>query len=495
MATARKKLKRAKPDPGMVAPEIGSSGLKQYGGYVREEFLKELQGPKGVKAYLEMGSNSAVIGSGIAVGRLIASRVKWEVVPFSEEEKDKPTAEFVAECMDDMEHSWAALVRSAFSMIQYGFAPHEIVLKVRDGMASKYDDGLIGWKCLPQRPQDSLKRWLFDRNGRWTGMVQQGATDLMERTIPREKLLNFRPRDDKDNPEGISALRFIYFTYYWWKKMQEIEGISVERAGAGLPVMGIPAEAMASDASAELQAVFNGAKEIVQNVRVDSDSGIVLPMSYTKEGHPLYKFELLSATGSSLPDTSAIIERLERRMAQGIGTDFMLLGHEGVGSYNLGDSKLDSFEMAVEGFLELIGEPINHVLIPLTMRVNGLDESRAPRIKHCPLEKTDLGKWGDFVQKMVSVKVLTPDESLEAEARKVAELPAKEPDVKEDITIVRERFDAMGVAVRAGFVGPDTLEAVGLPKLERLPNTPVTLLPGKDEERAAPPAGGGSSEE
>jgi hypothetical protein len=427
MAAEKKKpTLKGRPDASAATPSIGTSGLKQYSGYVREEFHRDLQGPRGVKAFTEMGANSAVVGSGLAVGRLIASLAEWKVEPFSEEDQDKAAAEFINSCRDDMEHSWASLIRSAFSMIQYGFAPHEIVLKVRDGVGSKHDDGLIGWKALPLRPQDSLKRWVFDDNGRWTAMVQQGQTDLKERTIPREKLLNFRPRDDKDNPEGISALRMVYFTYYWWKKIQEIEGILVERSGAGLPVMGIPASCVA-----EGNETFEMAKQIVQNLRTDSDAGVVLPLEYA-EGQPLYTLNLLSATGSSLPDTSKIIERLDRRMAQALGTDFQLLGHEGVGSYNLGDSKLDSFEMAVTGYLCLIAEPINHVLIPLTLKVNGLDPQRPPRLCHQPLEKPDLARLGDFINKMISASVITADDPLEAHMREAANLPPHDPATKRE---------------------------------------------------------------
>src|SRR5688572_6596436 len=172
--------------------------------------------------------------------------------------------------------------------------------------------------------------------------------------------------------------------------MQEIEGIGVERSIAGLQVMGIPASAMADG-----NATFEMAKEIVQNLRNDADAGVVLPKEY-QDGQPLYTLELLSASGSSLPDTSKIIERLDRRMAQALGTDFQLLGHEGVGSYALGDSKLDSFEAAVQGYLCLIAEPINQVLIPLTLQVNGWLADRCPKLQHKPLEKADLARLGDY---------------------------------------------------------------------------------------------------
>jgi hypothetical protein len=43
--------------------EIGRLGQKRYGGFFYEEFLKDLQGKKGVEVYREMSENDDVIGA------------------------------------------------------------------------------------------------------------------------------------------------------------------------------------------------------------------------------------------------------------------------------------------------------------------------------------------------------------------------------------------------------------------------------------------------
>ena len=43
--------------------EIGRLGQKRYGGFFYEEFLKDLQGRKGVEVYREMSENDDVIGA------------------------------------------------------------------------------------------------------------------------------------------------------------------------------------------------------------------------------------------------------------------------------------------------------------------------------------------------------------------------------------------------------------------------------------------------
>ena len=428
----RRKGPKGNPDAGMVAPQIGSTGLKHYSGLIREEFFRDLQGWRGIKAYREMGDNSAEIGSSLAVIALVATRAQWTFEPFSQDAEDVERAEWLNTCLYDMERSWASVVRSAMTMLQYGFAPHEIVLKIRNGQDSKYNDGLIGWKNLAFRPQDSLdpaKPWDLTPNGECLGMYQRNPTTQKVVRIPRARLLNFRPTSGKNNPEGVSVLRHVYWTYYYAKRMQETEGIGVERALNGLPVMYIPAECMGPNASTDQQAVAEGAKTIVQNIRYDQDSGVVMGQDY-KDGQPMFKLELLSASGSSLPDTSRIIERYQKRITQALGTDFMLLGHEGVGSYALGDSKLDMFELAVEGYLDFVAEEIQQGLVPLTLEVNGWPADRCPKIKHLPLEKAALAPLGDFINKMVSIDAIRPDDKLEAHLRKAADLPPVDPDSK-----------------------------------------------------------------
>jgi hypothetical protein len=105
-------------------------------------------------------------------------------------------------------------VSESLSMLPYGFAPHEIVYKRRLGEqkrdsgkpSSEYDDGKIGWAKLALRGQDTILKWFFDEEGNVTGLTQQpwfgGLID-----IPIEKLLLFRPRAWKNNPEGYSILR------------------------------------------------------------------------------------------------------------------------------------------------------------------------------------------------------------------------------------------------------------------------------------------------
>jgi hypothetical protein len=186
---------------------------------------------------------------------------------------------------------------------------------------------------------------------------------------------------------------------------------------------------MAPSASPDLAAVFESAKEIVQNVRNDDEAGLVIP-SQIVDGKQLYEFKLLSTGGTRAVDTNTIIERLERRMAQTLLADFILLGHEGVGSFALSSDKTQLFGVALGGWLDVIADLYNLQAIPQLMRVNGWPADRAPKLKHGDIEKPNLAVWGDFVNKMAGINALTVDDALEGEVRKIAEIPPLDPNSK-----------------------------------------------------------------
>ncbi len=61
--------------------EIGSSGLKQYGGFVRDEFIPALQGDSGMRVWREMYDNDAVVGSIVFAIQMLVRKVEWRVEP------------------------------------------------------------------------------------------------------------------------------------------------------------------------------------------------------------------------------------------------------------------------------------------------------------------------------------------------------------------------------------------------------------------------------
>ena len=210
---------------------------------------------------------------------------EFHIEPGGDTAKDKEAAEFVESCMHDMERTWADTLSEILSFLTYGWSYHEIVYKRRMGKtkdrrtSSKYDDGLIGWRKLPLRSQDTLWEWVFETNSDdLIGMTQSPPPDYGHYTIPLEKALHFRTKSRKDNPEGRSILRSAYRSWYFKKRIQEIEGIGMERDLAGFPVLYGPEGMDLWDTEDEdMAAVLASAQNIVTNIRRDQKEGLVMP--------------------------------------------------------------------------------------------------------------------------------------------------------------------------------------------------------------------------
>ncbi len=408
--------------------EYGKTGLNRFNtGWIYEEFLRELQGRRGVEVYKEMSENDDVIGAILFATEMLMRQSEWSVKEASPGEADVAAAEFVTSCMYDMEETWSDFISEVLSFLTYGWSYHEIVYKRRMGNTknpetkSKYTDGLIGWRKLPIRSQDTLWEWKYDEQDNLIGLIQCAPPNYEQLFIPIEKALHFKTRSRKCNPEGRSILRNSYRDWYFKRRIQEIEGIGIERDLAGLPVLEAPEGV--DIWSEEYKEELEKAENIVRGVRRDEREGIVLGNGW--------KFTLTSTGGRRQFDTNQIIERYDTRMAMTVLADFVLLGHQKVGSFALSSDKTEMFGVALGAFLDLICEVFNNQAIPRLIDING-DHFKGitdyPELIHGDIETQDLSQLGEFVAKMVGIGAITPDESMEDYLRMAASLPERDFD-------------------------------------------------------------------
>lgn len=422
----------------MAKGEIGRIGQYRYGSggansIFFEEFLHELRGAKGVHVYTEMADNDATVGAILYAIEMLMRQCEFHVEPGGNSEKDKEAAEFVESCMHDMERTWTDTLSEMLSFLTYGWSYHEIVYKRRVGRTnspitnSKHVDGLIGWRKLPIRSQDTLYGWEYkDDSDDLLGMTQSPPPNFTKLTIPIEKALHFRTRSRKDNPEGRSILRTAYRAYYFKKRLEEIEGYGMERDLAGFPVLYSPKDMPIWDDDPDMLATLARAEYIVSSIRRDAREGLVLPGGY--EDGTGWKLELLSSGSRRQFDTNAIIDRYDKRIATSVLADFIMMGQQSVGSFALADNKTQIFGLAIGTYLDTICEVFNNQGIPRLIDINGehfKGITDYPKMVHGDIEETDVEKYAAFLETMVGIGVITPDESLEEDARRIGHLPEK----------------------------------------------------------------------
>jgi phage gp29-like protein len=169
--------------------------------------------------------------------------------------------------------------------------------------------------------------------------------------------------------------------------------------------------------------VIGRIQEIVTRVKRNEQEGVIFPVVYDEAGHKLFDLTLLNSGGQRQFDTDKVITRYDSRIAMSILSDFILLGHDRVGSFALGSSKIDLWTMAVDAIANSVAEVVNQHAIPRLLRINGMGLENLPYLTYGDVAAVNLTELADFVQKLAASGVLVPDENLEAYLREVGNLP------------------------------------------------------------------------
>ncbi len=424
---------------GLRFRDMGSYGLRQWGGWVREEYLVQLRGLQAQRTYREMQDNSATVGAVLFAIMQSMRQVEWRVESASDTPEAKAEQEFVDTLRHDMSSTWEDFLAEALSMLTYGFAPHEIVYKRRNGRkpptsevpSSKFDDGRIGWRRLPIRGQDTIWKWFFDENGQIKGLTQQPWVGA-QINIPIEKLLLFRPTAHKNNPEGRSILRNAYRPWYFMKRLEEQEAIMLERM-SGVPKVSVPNSLLELAAAGDVnaKATIEAYKAIARNVRIDEQMGLVLPSdtydtATGKSNVRMYDFELVVPQAGRGAGTAfdTPIKRYQLDILMTVLADFIQLGHAARGTQNLAISKVDMFFQAIAGWMDSISAVLNNYALPRLWDLNGLDFDLMPRLQPDLAQRIDLDALGNFILHLSQAGMpLFPDPDLENWARDAAGMP------------------------------------------------------------------------
>lgn len=463
---------------GMNFSDYGSYGLRQYSGWVREEYLSDLVGREGARAYREMIDGSAIIGGMLFAIKQTMRKVEWRVEPANDTPAAEKEAEFVESLMEDMSHTWTDFVTEALSMLGYGYAPCEIVYKRRLGpqahripgpkpngihrASSRFDDGRIGWRRLPLRGQDTVIKWFFDPNGQVRGLTQQPwVGQLID--IPIEKLLLFRPDSHKNNPEGRSVLRNAYRSWYFTKRLEEMEAINVERM-SGFPVAYVPSQifqaANAANPDPNAVASLNAIKKMVTNTRTNDQMGVLLPSDtfMDQAGKPsnvrMYEFKFEtpqhSSTGGSIANTA--IARHKVDILTTLLADFIMMGHEVRGTNNLAVTKVDMFYAAVESWLNSMASVVNRYGLRRIWKLNDLDPDLMPEIVPDLSTRLDLDSLGAYVTALAGAAVPVGDEETQVFLREAAGMPATPEAIQEATSIQQEAAEQAATLAAASKV-------------------------------------------
>jgi len=481
--------------------ELGTTGLNRSSGYVDEEFLPQLRGRKAVQVYKEMSENDPTVGSLLFVIDRLLRNVQWRVEPASKSKKDQFFATHVENCMEDMETSWGDTITEILSMLTYGWSWHEVVYKRRMGLwtkdlrhKSKYNDGLIGWRKMPIRAQETLFRWAFTDAGDTAAMIQMAPPLFKTIAIPYQRSLLFRFKHHKGNPEGVSMLRNAYRPWYMKKRLEEFEAVGVERDLAGLPIVKVPVEYLNAKAGSDKYNQMMAFKKMVKSIRRNEQEGIVFPLAYDQDvKQPLFAFELLGGGGSRAFNTGQIIERYDLSILVTVLADFIKVGHEQTGSYSLHTDKTGIFRTALNSVSQSIADVLNRKAIPALFMANGWKPEALPTIVPSDVDSPDISQLAQFMSAMQGTGVIWfPDPTLENFVREAARLPKLDDEEQEKLRQMQMVSEATEFAAKQGeymqaqqMAMPPEEQAAQQGVSEGVQQTAAAAASGADEQQAA----------
>jgi excisionase family DNA binding protein len=421
-----------------VLAVCGDTGLKEYGGYIQEEFDSKLAGDAWLRKSREMGDNEGSIASSHwAIEAMVRGTKRTWIANESGHPRASEAQEFVAGAWEDMESTTQTILGEAFGAIQPGWSYMEILYKLRKGnqeeprLRSEFNDGAFGWRDFSPRAQESREKWEFDSEGRLLGMWQR-----MERTLPNkygtvfipvDRACHFRFRSKKDNPEGYSFYRPSWPSYYYAQKLREIEGISLERNGAGLVVIELPPDIMDINATDDQVSTRNAYQELGRKLRVSSIGHVVMPAKTDHRGNNTgYNISLLSSSGKNNLEFDPVIKRYQSEMLKTFHTQFLDFGVNQEGSHAIHSSATSMLGFGIAAINKAIDEEINRSAVSGLMRLNGFPVEAWPYLQSGDVEKQTLADTATFLSSLISSGAMEPGKDISDYARMQLGLEAKE---------------------------------------------------------------------
>lgn len=459
---------------------LAKTGLRRFGGSIYDDYdlvFRTLN--RRIQLYREMGDDP-VCAAVIQACKMTIRRAELYGETDGKTDADKQGADFLEQCWDDMEQTGTDTVDQATNMLQYGFAPAEMVYKKRRGpkapvasipqvsgpltayqslpampATSKYADGRIGWRRWVFMAPESLtpgNEWVWSADGQVVGISQMAPPEFQVVTIPMAKVVNFRASAEKNNPEGRALFRAMYKPWYFKTNLEEVEAISAERTGTGFPVVYLGDGTQRAGNSGDDLDTF---KTITRDIRVDEQMALVIP--YPKMGLGNKGEGVLFEFATPPPHTmnfGEMITRYEQRIAMVGLAQFIHLGMSGVGARALGSVQQDFFLLAVSAWLDAVVDTINRSAVEQLFAYNyfpGL--TTIPRLAHEAVTETDIVKVANYINLLVGAQVLTPSEDLERYVLELADLPT--PQNLEELWTQKATDTAAANAAKTGTTATD----------------------------------------
>lgn len=402
----------------------------------------KLLGNQRHKTIADMVANVSIIGAGLRYFLNLCAKPNWSVEPAETIEGEispeaQEAADFVEECLYDMEFSWTRIVRRAAAFSFHGYGLQEWIAKQRD-------DGQIGFLNIEPRPQHTISRWDTYDDGKVRGVFQRNPQTAQEIYLPIEKLIYLVDDTLSDSPEGLGLFRHLHRPASALKRYEQLEGQGFERDLRGIPVGRVPYTAIERAVQsnqitrAKADAMIKVMEDFVQIQVTEKNTGMVLDSQpYESAGAqgmqagatPMWGIELLTGGASSLADMHTAINRKMEECARILGVEGLLMGSEQAGGNRaLGKDKSQNLYLVVNSALGVIAEGMEKGVIDVLWLLNGFDPELKPTLKNEDVAFKDVEQITAALRDMATAgAVLQPDDPAINDVRDIIGI-SRQPD-------------------------------------------------------------------
>lgn len=248
--TSSPKKKSTKRTPqqqnGIPLGELGTSGIKEFQGFVEAAYNRALYWPEVYGEYNRLRRSMPEMAIVRQLFTVLSRGVTPSVeLPDNPSDDDKRYRDFVESEFDNMEGGFTQLMETIVTQVPFmGWGRWNMVPGIRDtewkppqagdDWRSEEDDGLIGVRRLAWRDQGTLEKWEFDKFKKMIGMWQRDFPNPST-YLPNEKCLHLT-WGDPINPEGLAGLEPIWRLERIRFGFEVIMGIGFEHAAGYLDV-------------------------------------------------------------------------------------------------------------------------------------------------------------------------------------------------------------------------------------------------------------------
>ena len=113
----------------VIPKEIGSVGNYKQKSAWYSDIARDLEFPKCIETFRDM-SDDITIASAISAVQVVSSRIPVFIEAYDESETHKKRRDFLEDCLNDMEHSFADFIKQAMTFRIYGWSISEKVFSV-----------------------------------------------------------------------------------------------------------------------------------------------------------------------------------------------------------------------------------------------------------------------------------------------------------------------------------------------------------------------------